>query len=60
MDTTRLRELREGGRVSVGNEHDAVVGWFPSFGSGIRVPYDSSVLEVRLEENVPALRLSKD
>ena len=57
MDHARLMLIRESSpQTSFGNEHDAVVRSFPSFGSGVLIPYDAKVLEQMLEAEVPELR----
>jgi hypothetical protein len=58
MDYNMMMKIRESGRVSIGNEHTAVIGVFQNFnyGTGIMIPYEKDVLEDLLAENVPELR----
>jgi len=61
MSSERMMALRRSGTpqgfdISPGNEHDAVIKNFPNFEIGVMIPYDHSVLEKMLEENVPELK----
>ena len=57
MDYGRMMEIRNIEKVSIGNEHKAVIQLFPNFGRKMMVlPYNPKVLEKRLAENVPELR----
>ncbi len=53
MDYDKLKECRRKGAL-LGNEN-AVIQQFPNFSCGIRIPYDSKILEQKLAENIPEL-----
>ena len=56
MDYDKMIEIRECGRVSVGNEHEATIQQFPNFEFGVMIPYDPKVLEDKLAENISELK----
>jgi len=56
MNYDEMMEIRNSGRVSPGNEHEATVRFFPNFDNGIMIPYDPEALKEKLEEIVWDLR----
>jgi len=59
MDYNKMMELRRDPQISPGNEHEAQIQPFPNFGmDNLWIPYDSLVLEEKLEENLPELKVA--
>lgn len=56
MDGRKRLELRKENKVSVGNEHQAVIMPFPNFQNEVYIPYEKSRLLDLLAENIPQLR----
>ena len=51
-----MQEIRSTRKVSIGNEHEAVIKNFPNFGNGVRIAYNPDVLESMIAENVEELK----
>ena len=55
MDYDAMQIARQDTKVSIGNEHDAVVRHFPNFTAGVTISYDPKVLEAMIGENISEL-----
>jgi len=58
MDYEKMMKIRKSGRVSLGNENQAIIEVFQNFNfeAGIMMPYDANLLVEKLAENVEELR----